>query len=148
MTQTTTHIGLREQILHSQSVDMALELYKKLTTGTYPAKYVSRCANALKRTEQRLIKAANANIPAKTTGQGGARPKNNVEAVGKVDTDWSPGEHRAGSNGGKGKPGRPVYPSGKEKERPDGKKVSRRFGNSIDNGSWTKELDQLIDKEQ
>ena len=147
MTQTTTHIGLREQILHSQSVDAALEQYKKLTTGTYPAKYVSRCASALKRTEQRLTKSANGNIPAKQAGPRSAGPKNNVAPVRALKTDWSPGEQTAGGNSRKGEARGAIHTDGLEEGRQNKKKVSRRFRNSLADASWRRDMELAVDME-
>ena len=51
--QTETYSGLREQILHSDSVESANELMSKLASG-FPARYVNRCKRAFERAVKRL----------------------------------------------------------------------------------------------
>ena len=53
-----THIGTRERILHATSIDEAVTVYGSLTAigARFPAKYVTRCAQALVRAKDRLSK--------------------------------------------------------------------------------------------
>ena len=103
--ENTKYIGLREQILHADSVESADALMTKLASG-YAVRYVNRCKSAYARTLKRLTtpkisgkqesEDGSIRTPTTTTAprRDGSGYKNRKVRDGEgAGTDWSPGSH-------------------------------------------------------